>query len=294
MQASLLIVSPVRNEAEHLEATARSLVAQTRQPDLWVVVDDGSTDGTAELAARLGAEIPFMRVLEAPPIEGGHDRLAAAADAIAFNWALSETGGDWDFIGKLDGDIELDPAHFERLFDEFGRDDKLGLAGSWLEEQHGGDWVPNEHPENHVNGAVKLYRRACFDAIGGIEERLGWDTIDQTRARMLGWRTRSFRDLRARHLRRSGSAAGLLRGKARHGRCVWIVSYPPELVIARGVRMALRERPLLIGGLAFLGGYGRAAVARKGRVEDPQLRRFARGEQRARIRAALPRRASRD
>lgn len=283
----LLVITPVRDEVETIAAVAEALATQTRRPDLWVVVDDGSTDGTTDVLRELEDELPFMRAFEAPR-PGGEDRadgLAEASEARAFNWALGEvTGpGGFDFIGKLDGDIILAPAHYERLVAEFERDPRLGIAGCYLEQPDRRGVRLSRMPSYHVNGAVKLYRASCFEQIGGIEERLAWDTIDETHARMLGWRTHSFSELRARHLRPSGSGGGILRGRARHGECVWIVGYPVALVAARSLRVA-GERPFGLGGLAFAWGYARAALGGRRRIETPGLLEFSRAEQRARLR----------
>jgi GT2 family glycosyltransferase len=267
------------------------MAAQTRPPDSWVVVDDGSTDATLRQLRALQRVIPFLRVLEAPQrdLDPRADRLAVAAEARAFNWALAQTApADLAFVAKLDADIVLEPGHYERLLAEFDADPELGIAGCFLSELHGGRWVESAMPEYHVNGALKMYRAECLEAIGGIEERLAWDTIDETRARMLGWRTRSIRGLGAHHLRPSGSAGGALRGSARHGECVWIVSYPPSIVVLRAMRLTA-GRPPRLAGLAFLYGWLRAAIRRRGRVEDAELRAFSRAEQRSRVRSAVRR-----
>lgn len=283
----LVVITPVRDEAAHLPAVAAAMVAQHRRPDRWLIVDDGSSDETPRIAEGLAAEHGWIEALAAPQAIEADDRLAAAAEAGAFHWAFARLAEDaWDFVAKLDGDIVLRADHYDRLLAEMAADERLGIAGCYLEDEIGGRRVPHRMPPYHVNGALKLYRRACWQEIGGMPQRLGWDTLDETKARMLGWRTRSFADLRALHLRPSGSAGGQLRGRARHGTCAWIAGYPPELVALRALRLAL-ARPYLLSGLAFAGGYLRAALVRRGRPDDPGLLRFSRREQRARLRTAL-------
>jgi hypothetical protein len=229
-----------------------------------------------------------MRVLQAPvqPLPERADRLAAAAEAVAFGWALRQVDArEFDYIGKLDGDIVLDPEHYARLLEEFAREPSLGIAGSALEDPRG---RLQKAPAYHVNGALKLYSRECLERIGGMPEQLAWDTIDGTRARMLGFRTHSFGYLRARHLRPTGSVGGQLRGLARLGECVWIMDYPPALVFLRSARL-LRSRPPVASGLAYGAGYLRARLRRRPQVADPELRRFSREEQRRRLRAAARR-----
>jgi biofilm PGA synthesis N-glycosyltransferase PgaC len=284
----LLLITPVRNEAAHIVRTARAVEAQTRPPDLWVVVDDGSDDPTPDLLRRLAAEIPYLRVLTTPRghTKHGPDRLALAAEARAFNWALSQVDLDgYTHIGKLDGDIELPADYFERLLERMEREPRLGIAGGMLLEPDGGRWRRERVPEYHVRGALKLYARVCFEAIGGIDERLGWDTIDETYARLHGFETRSFTDLVARHHRPEATADGALRGRARHGQCAYILHYGLPWVVLRSVKEAA-YRPVGLTGAAFLFGYLRSAARREPRVEDDAFRRLVRRELRDRLRPA--------
>jgi biofilm PGA synthesis N-glycosyltransferase PgaC len=280
----LLLISPVYNEADNLERTARSVASQSRPPDRWVVVDDGSSDGTLAAARRLERELDFMTVLEAPQAAPpGTDNLALAREAHAFNVGLQHAGWQrYEFVGKLDGDVEIPSNWFEALIARFEADERLGLAGGRLTEFDRSGWKVIPIPANHVHGAVKLFRRECLDAIGGIPERLAWDTIDETYARMRGFETRSYRDLIARHHRPHGSADGRLRGRARHGECAWILHYGLLWVALRSVKVA-RVPPLGLSGAAFLFGYIRAALRGVPQVQDRAFRRFVRNELRARM-----------
>jgi biofilm PGA synthesis N-glycosyltransferase PgaC len=280
----LLLITPVRNEQANIERTARAVAAQVHPPDLWLVVDDGSEDATPEILRGLAAEIPFLRVLEPPPRQpAGRDRLAVAAEARAFNWALAHVDHrTFTHIGKLDGDVELPVDYFHRLIAAFRREPALGLAGGTLVEPVRGAWREDRNPSYHVRGALKLYTQACFEAIGGIEERLGWDTIDETYARMRGFVTRSLPELVARHHRPVGTADGALRGHARHGECAYIVRYGPLWVLLRSLKVA-RYAPYGVSAPAFLYGYARAAVQSRPRVEDEQFQRFVRRELRRRL-----------
>ena len=290
MSQRLLVISPVRNEAAHIERVALAMAAQTRPPDLWVVIDDQSTDETPQILARLAERLDFLQVLNAQPADaaGAKDRLAVAAEARAFNIGLNSVPWQtFTHIAKLDGDIELSPRYFEQLLAEFERDAGLGLAGGVLTERSGDGWKEEHAPSDyHVRGALKCYTRNCLEAIGGIPERLAWDTIDEVYARMRGFRTRSLPEIVAIHHRPWGSADGTLRGRARHGRCVYITHYPLAWVSLRAVKTA-SERPALFSGLAFLGGYLWAGVVRTPQVEDPAFRAFVRRELGVRARRAL-------
>jgi glycosyltransferase involved in cell wall biosynthesis len=282
----LAVITPAHDEAEHLERTARAVAAQSRPPDLWLVVDDGSTDATPRILTRLAARLPFLRVLQLPPRPGadGADGLDAAAEACAFNLALAGLDlAEFTHVGKLDADIELSPEYFERILAAFAAEPELGIAGGTLLEHGRHGWHPTRVHAHHVRGALKLYSRECFLAIGGIQERLGWDTIDETYARMRGFRTRSLPDVSARHHRSVGSRGGTLRGRARHGHCAYVLRYGIWWVAARSFKVA-RLRPYGISGLAFLYGYLRAAARRAERVEDEEFRLFVAAELRGRAR----------
>jgi poly-beta-1,6-N-acetyl-D-glucosamine synthase len=292
-EAKILLVSPVRNEAGHIARVAASVDRQERPPDLWLVIDDGSGDGTLATLLELEAEIPFMRVLRASGNQGGatRDRLALAADARAFNQALRSV--DWrafTHVGKLDGDIELPAGYLAGLLDEFDRNPRLGVGGGRLVERFGSRWRAIRIPDYHVHGALKLYRRECFEDIGGVEERLAWDTIDETYARMRGWETRSFPSLVGIHRRHSAVADGALRGRARHGRCAYVVRYGLPWIMLRSLKLAA-ERPVGLSGAAFVYGYLAAVVTRAPRVEDRAFKAFVRRELRERLVRALDPRA---
>jgi glycosyltransferase involved in cell wall biosynthesis len=287
MSQRLLVISPIRNEAAHLERVADAMAAQSRRPDVWLLVDDHSTDATAEVAETIAARLPFAAASRAPahpPLLDPRDRLASAAAPRTFNFGLESV--DWrhyTHIAKLDGDIELPSGYWERVLAEFAADRTLGMAGGLRRELMRGRWrlerVPTEH---HVNGAMKCYSRECFEAIGGVQERLAWDTIDETLARMRGFRTRTFDDLVAIHHRPTASADGTLRGRARYGAAAYIARFPAYWVVLRSFKMAT-ARPEGISGLAFLYGYLRAALRRTPKVEDAEFRRAVRRETRARI-----------
>ncbi len=284
----LLIVSPVRNEAAHIERIARSVGAQTVPPAVWMVVDDGSDDGTRERLEALAAEIPCLRLVSTPAdftVSATGDRLAAAAAPRAFNFGLRAAGGPDGFthIGKLDGDTELPPDYFERLLAEFRADPTLGIGGGVRLEPDGADgWRSLPIPRSHVPGALKLYTAPCFDAIGGMLEILGWDAIDETYARMRGYATRSFPELETWHHRGWGTADGRLRGRVRYGQSSYVARQGALWVTLKSFKVAALP-PVGLSGAAYLYGYARAWARRAPRIEDPAFARFVRRDLRERV-----------
>jgi biofilm PGA synthesis N-glycosyltransferase PgaC len=280
----ILIVSPMRNEAKHLGKVIAAMAAQTRPPDEWIVVDDGSDDGTPEILERASAQLPFLRVLRAPvrSLPAGADRLSHAAAPRVFNFGIAD-GSPFTHVGKLDGDIELPSGYFEALLDRFRADPELGIAGGVVvEQQADGEWrMQGASHLAHVRGALRLYSQECFETVGGVREVLGWDGIDVVLAHMHGYRTQSFVDLVTRHHRPTGSAQGRLRGHLRWGRCQYIQGYPAYWTAARALKVAT-TRPRGLSGIAYLAGYVQAALKRVPRFEEPGYRAHLRGELRAR------------
>ena len=286
VEPRILVISPVRNEAAHIELVVRCVAAQELPPERWIVVDDNSDDATLEILRRLEEEVPFLEVYESGALqEDVADRLAKAAAPRTFNKGL-KAAGDWreyTHVMKLDGDIELRPDYFKELMARFDADPDLGLACGVLDEPvESGGYRHIKIPRVHVHGALKLYTRECFEAIGGVQNRLGWDTIDETYARMRGFKAWSFPELVSIHHRPLGSADGTVRGHARHGECAYIAHFTPTWVALRSIKVA-RRRPFGLSGLAFFYGYVRAAFRRVERVADPEYRRFTHGELRRRL-----------
>lgn len=277
-----------------MNAVVAGIEAQARPPDLWVVVDDGSTDGTRELLEAHAERLPYLRVVATPE---GHtrdrgDRLAAAAPDRAWNFGLRQVDlASFTHLGKLDGDIVLGPEFIATMLDRFRADPLLGMAGGALLEQGRDGWRPLSPAPGYVSGACRLYSRACFEAIGGMPERLGADGITIAYAKMRGFRTATLDDLKVRHLRHHGTAQGSLRGYARRGRYMYVLHYFPAWALMRALRSALRDPPYGLSGLWLLGGYAGAALRRVPQVEDPELRAFTRAELRDRVLGRLRRRS---
>jgi glycosyltransferase involved in cell wall biosynthesis len=292
MPPRVLIVSPVRNEAAHIERVVRAVAAQELPPARWIVLDDHSTDDTYAILQRLAPEVPFLTVAQAPPkVEAApvRDRLARAAAPVAFNRGLALAGdlSQYTHVMKLDGDIELPPRYLRDLTDRFAADPALGLAGCVLDEPApDGGMRRIKIAGTHVHGAVKCYTADCFGAIGGVQELLGWDTVDETYARMRGFKTVSHRDLVGIHHRPLGSADGTVRGHARHGECAYVAHFQLSWVALRAVKVATRK-PYGLSGLAFFYGYVRAAARRVQRIPDREYRRFTQRELRRRMLGAI-------
>lgn len=284
----MLLVCCFLDEARHLPQLLQSMIGQDRRPDRLLLVDDGSTDASMQIAAAFAAEHDFATVLRRPRRSQGRDRLFRAPELRAFHWAMSQTDEPFDLVGKLDADLRLSPRtlkHLERCFVDNSR---LGLVGPRLSEiGPDGRLQRDDAPPLHVRGALKLYRRECFDAIEPIPEILGWDTIDEITARMHGWATRSeaVPDGGPLHLRPTGAHDGSARAFARWGACAWGFGAHPVHVLG-GTLRRIPERPRAVGAVNYAAGWAMAVLRRAPRA-DADVRAFARGEQLRRARTRL-------
>jgi poly-beta-1,6-N-acetyl-D-glucosamine synthase len=284
------IVLPFLDEERYLAETLDSIAAQERPPDELLLVDDGSGDGSFALAEAFAAEHPYARAVRRPPRARSRDRLAQAHEYVAFTWGVEQLDPSFDVVAKLDGDLRLPPHAFAFLLERFAEDDGLGIAGLFLSEiQPDGSRRRLRIGDDHVHGATKFHRRACWEAISPVPAMLGWDTVDETRARMAGWRTQSFALPGGDpiHLRPRGSEDGRLRGQRRIGTCAYAYGQDAGITLLQAVRK-MQDPPRVIGGANYAIGWAAASVRRHPRA-DPDVRRHIRHEQWRRVRRRLRR-----
>ena len=280
------MISPCRDEARTLPKTIASMRAQTRPPELWVVVDDGSTDATPQILAEAARELPWLRVVTRA--DRGFRKLGGGViDAFYEGWRAAP--GDWDFVAKMDVDLEFSPRYLARLLEEFARDPKLAAASGKVFRPEGDRLVPEFMIDEMVAGQFKFYRRAVLEEIGGFVRGLMWDGIDFHRARMAGYRTASIDDpeLNLRHLRLMGSSdRSVYRGRLRWGEGQFFMGSWFPYVLASGA-FRMREKPYGIGGLLIPIGYLLAALRGSPRYEDAAFRGELRRWQRERLARVL-------
>ncbi len=268
-----VIVTPARDEEVSIRHTLQSVVAQSIRPSQWVIIDDNSTDKTAEIVREYGQQHPWIKLVEADD-PGGWQRGAKVSRLFAAG--LEAVDCPFEFLVKLDADVSFAPDYFENLLERFDEDPRLGIGGGALFVLSGGEWKLENTPWDHVRGATKAYRRTCYEDIGGVPSVNGWDTIDELRAQLKGWQTQSFPDLRVRHHRPTGAREGGLNGYARVGEFSYFLGYPFLVLLARSVYSAVVERPLGLAGLSILIGYLGSWMARVPRYDDRELLSYAR------------------
>jgi len=280
---SYAVVTPVRDEAEHFARTAESLIGQEHRPLQWVVVDDGSTDGTRELAARYASEHAWISVIDAGA--AAHERARGAPIVRAFNAGLATLTTAPDVVVKLDGDLYLAPQYFAWVCRVFADDPRAGIVGgvAYIPGEDG-RWRLDNVNLDTLRGVAKAYRRATLDDIGGLPESMGWDGIDEFAARARDWNVHVLTELPILHYRPRGARQSWPKARFEEGRANHFMGYRPSFLAVRvGYRM-LVERPPLLAGLALAAGYVHAAVTRRPQMPDERARALLREDQARRLR----------
>jgi glycosyltransferase involved in cell wall biosynthesis len=277
-----VVITPVRDEADHITKTIASMAAQTMRPRQWVIVDDGSTDGTSQVLDRETVGLAWIKVVHRA--DRGF-RAAGSGVVEAFNAGLScLTVNDWDYIVKLDGDLSFEPDYFERCLTEFLIDPCLGIAGgtvcaagkNGLRVDSPGD------PRFHVRGATKIYRRACWRDIEPLVPGPGWDTIDEVKANLYEWTTRTLPGVKVVQHKPTGAAAGKWLDGVKNGRADYLTGYHPLFLLAKCVKRLFRK-PYLLGSVALMYGYCSGYLERKPKLADEAVVRYVRRHQISRL-----------
>lgn len=281
-----VLITPARNEEKYIGGTIQSVVAQTVLPERWVIVDDGSTDRTAEIVRSFASRYPWIELVSRPQRA---DR-SFAGKVFAFNAGLEQVKSlKFEVLGNLDSDVSFERDYLAFLLQRFEEDSGLGVAGTPFVEQGYDSGRDSFEGENHVAGACQLFRYVCFQEVGGfIPNRAGGvDWIAVTTARMKGWKTRSFAEKRIHHHRPIGTAErNEVSAMYAHGQKDYYLGGSPIWQLFRaGYRMT--KKPVVLGGLALLLGYCCAAARRMKRPVTRELMRFHRREQMKKLRTIL-------
>ena len=287
MRASVkyVLITPARNEEAFIEKTLASMVAQTRPPERWVIVNDGSTDNTQEIVENYASRFSWIELIRCPHRA---DR-SFSGKVHAFNAGLERVRSlDFEVIGNLDADLSFEPDYLQFLMRKLSDDPSLGVCGTPFTEDGDYDTAKDSFEgENHVAGGCQLFRRQCFEDVGGYipNPAGGIDWIAVTTARMKGWKTRSFPEKRFHHYRALGTAErGVIASLFSYGEKDYYLGGSPVWQLFR-VCYRSAKQPFLVGGFALLAGYCWAALRRMKRPVSRELMRFHRREQMKKLRA---------
>jgi poly-beta-1,6-N-acetyl-D-glucosamine synthase len=275
-----IVITPARDEEEFIEKTIESVASQTILPLQWIIVNDGSRDCTAAIIDRYAAIYPWITARHRP--NRGYREAGGGVIASFYDGYEQIQSPDWEFLVKLDADLSFSSDYFERCLSEFDRDPQLGIGGGGIYHSERQGLKLEENPQFHVRGATKIYKRKCWDALGGLLRAPGWDTVDELKANMLGWKTRTFPELQLSHYRYTGAADGAWKDCIKNGRANYITGYHPLFMLLKCLRRFPR-RPYLVGavglGWGFLSGYWRGVQ----QVQDKPLIRYTRAQQMRRM-----------
>lgn len=274
------VITAVRDEEKYIETTIQSVVAQSILPGEWVIVDDGSTDRTGAIVEDWARRYPWIRLLRRG--DRGFRQSGAGVVEAFYDGYHSLRCDDWDFIVKLDGDLSFAPDYFESLLAKFSAEPALGIAGGGIFHLVDGEAHLEKCPRFHVRGATKVYRRDCWNAIGGLLSAPGWDIVDETKANMLGWRTESFNELRTIHHRFTGTAESKWRDQVKNGRAYYVAGYHPLFMAAKFV-YRLASKPYVTGSVGMAFGFLSGYLQRSPQVADQALIQYVRQQQLRRL-----------
>ncbi len=285
MNRDYVIVSPVRDEAEFARRTLESVTRQTLPPALWVVVDDGSTDGTSEILADYAARFPYIRIHRRAN-RGKRSVGPGVIDAFYDGLNTVENLNRFGYLCKLDLDLDLPLRYFELLVERMEADPRLGTCSGKAyfpgpkntDKDWSGELVPEYCGDEMSVGMTKFYRVDCFQEIGGFVHQVMWDGIDCHRCRMLGWLACSWDEpaLRFIHLRPMGSShQGIVTGRRRHGFGQYFMGTSLPYMTASALFRATTA-PYVVGGAAMWWGFVESMLKREKRFDDAEFRKFLR------------------
>lgn len=271
------LITPARDEADSLAMLAQAVVGQTQPPSCWVIVDDGSSDGTAEVTMELVRQYPWIVLVQSGRVEAGlRQGRRQGRDLLSFEEGLRAVPRPVKFVVKLDADVTLPPNYFELLLAAFDADPQLGMASGTRCELVDGCWRPRPLTRSTVAGQCRTYRLACWEAIQPLEPHMGWDGIDEARAVLTGWHVHPVPGLYFRHQRPRGRRDGSAwRARAAEGSAAHYMGYRPFYLLLRAVWHARHD----LSALAMLWGWASAVVRREPRCSDAAARAYVRGQQ---------------
>jgi biofilm PGA synthesis N-glycosyltransferase PgaC len=288
MKPVYVVVTPAHNEEEFIEATLKSMVNQTTLPEKWVVVDDGSKDGTGDIVKEYKKAYSWIELVQLKE----HGDRQFASKVHAFNAGYDKVRGiGYDIIGSLDADVSFESDYMEFLLGKFSDDAALGVAGTPFVEGESKGYDYRYTNIEHVSGACQLFRRECFRDIGGYRpiKEGGIDWVAVTTARMLGWKTRTFTEKNLFHHRKMGTGnKSSLWVNLRQGKKDYLLGNHPLWEVFRTFYQMIRVRPLVIGGLFLSWGYIFAWMTTSNRPIPRNLVKFSQNEQMIRLRKLLP------
>jgi glycosyltransferase involved in cell wall biosynthesis len=266
------IVIPSYNEEALISLTLQSLISQTVLPSKIVVVNDNSTDKTAEVVLDFAKENPFITLVNKTS-ENIH--LPGSKVIQAFQKGFETLDENYDIIVKLDADLIFPPNYFETIIKHFQSDSKIGMVGGFCYIEKNGVWVlENLTDKDHIRGALKAYRKETFQQIGGLKPAMGWDTVDELLCKFYNWRVVTDESLHVKHLKPTGANYNKT-ARYKQGEAFYTLGYGFLITAIASAKLAMmKKKPLLF--LDYIQGFWKAKLAKKTMLVNPEQAKFIR------------------
>jgi biofilm PGA synthesis N-glycosyltransferase PgaC len=281
-----VLITPARNEAQYIELTLKSVTSQTIKPLKWVIVSDGSTDGTDEIVSKYLGNNPWIELVRMPERKERN----FAGKVLAFNAGYARVKEmRFDALGSVDADASFDEEFFAFLLQKLAADPELGLVGTAFRETSGDKYDYRFVSIEHVTGICQLFRRECYEAIGGYVPVKGGaiDRIANIAARMKGWKTRTFTEKMYFHHRTMSTAEqGVIKARFKDGGKDYAIGSHPLWELFRATYQ-MTKPPYVVGGAALLIGYAWSVARRVRRPVSDEMTKFTRQEQMQRLKEFL-------
>ena len=266
------IIIPAYNEEQFIALTLQSLMEQTGLPTKVVVVNDGSTDSTAEIVSAFAKEYPFISL-----VNKTSDAIHLPGSKVinAFNKGLESVDENYDFIVKADADLIFPPNYFETLIQHFKSDDKIGMVGGFCYIEKNGNWIlENLTDKDHIRGALKAYRKETFKQIGGLKPAMGWDTVDELLCKFYNWKIKTDKTLHVKHLKPTGANYNKA-ARYKQGEAFYSLGYGFWITAIASAKLSLRKKkPLLF--IDYINGFWKAKNAKKNLLVTEEQATFIR------------------
>lgn len=252
------IVIPAHNEEAFISLTLQSLISQTHLPAKIVVVNDNSTDKTAEIVLAFAKDNPFISLVEK---KSSAIHLPGSKVIQAFQKGFETVDDNYDIIVKLDADLILPNNYFETIVKHFEENPTTGMAGGFAYIEKNSDWIlENLTDKDHIRGAFKAYRKACFKQIGGLKPAMGWDTVDELLSKFYGWKVVTDASLIVKHLKPTGANYNKT-ARYKQGEAFYTLGYGFTITAIASAKLSfMKKKPLLF--FDYIKGFLKAKSAK--------------------------------
>ncbi len=266
------IVIPAHNEEAFISLTLQSLISQTLLPKKIVIVNDNSTDKTAEIVLAFAKENPFITLVNKT---SSAIHLPGSKVIQAFHKGFETLDNNYDIIVKLDADLIMPNNYFERIASIFENDSTIGMAGGFAYIEKNGNWIlENLTDKDHIRGAFKAYRKDCFKQIGNLKPAMGWDTVDELLCKFYGWKVVTDASLKVKHLKPTGANYNKT-ARYKQGEAFYTLGYGFIITAIASAKLAMMKRkPLLF--LDYIQGFMKAKSAQTPLLVTPEQAKFIR------------------